>query len=404
MTKCYQISFSKDGGAGKSAGAIDRLINSIPQIDSKHINVIEGDLRKFRVKLIIIQFYALIDKYIIQKNHKNTLFSIYRFKYRTQKTNMIKSVSHSSLFFHWNAGCIEYKDLNEIVSNSNSITFVLHDAETFTGGCHFPNNCTQFVLNCSGCPQVHKIFQRKVSKNFQLKLKEISQIKNLNVVSPSKWLLAMAKESKILENANFHHIPNPIDLKIDDFNQINDSNFKEERISAIKRVGFIAADILEKRKGFKLLIETMDEVTKKFEDIELIVIGGISRFKKINRKYIVYKNYIESRPELVKEVSAIDLLIMPSYEDNFPNIILEVSSLGIPVLARKIGGISEIIEHGSNGFLFEQDEFFKEELIEVLQRKDLKEIGLRAKDNIEKNYSNESIAKIWTNFFSQNKN
>ena len=49
---------------------------------------------------------------------------------------------------------------------------------------------------------------------------------------------------------------------------------------------------------------------------------------------------------------AIDLLVIPSiWEDPFPRVYHEALAYGVPSLATPLGGLSEVVEHGRNGFL-----------------------------------------------------
>jgi glycosyltransferase involved in cell wall biosynthesis len=52
--------------------------------------------------------------------------------------------------------------------------------------------------------------------------------------------------------------------------------------------------------------------------------------------------------------SALDGLIIPSREDNFPNVIAESLTMGCPVIAFKTGGIPELITRGFNGLLSDE--------------------------------------------------
>lgn len=47
-----------------------------------------------------------------------------------------------------------------------------------------------------------------------------------------------------------------------------------------------------------------------------------------------------------------DLLILPSYSEGLPLVILEAMSFGVPVIASNVGGIPEIVKNGENGYLF----------------------------------------------------
>lgn len=59
--------------------------------------------------------------------------------------------------------------------------------------------------------------------------------------------------------------------------------------------------------------------------------------------------------ELRKVLAGIDLLIVPSlWHENNPRVIQEAYAGKTPVIASDVGGISEYVEHGVNGFLFER--------------------------------------------------
>lgn len=52
-------------------------------------------------------------------------------------------------------------------------------------------------------------------------------------------------------------------------------------------------------------------------------------------------------------LNAADCLILPSFSEGCPNVILEASACRCPIIATRIGGIPEIIKHGENGILVE---------------------------------------------------
>jgi glycosyltransferase involved in cell wall biosynthesis len=48
---------------------------------------------------------------------------------------------------------------------------------------------------------------------------------------------------------------------------------------------------------------------------------------------------------------AMDVLILPSYREGFPNVLLQGSSMAVPLIATDINGSNEIIVHGETGLL-----------------------------------------------------
>ncbi len=64
---------------------------------------------------------------------------------------------------------------------------------------------------------------------------------------------------------------------------------------------------------------------------------------------ITYYGPFNGLPSL--PVHQYDVLLYTSQWDGLPNVLLEAASLGIPIVASDVGGISELIRHGETGFL-----------------------------------------------------
>jgi glycosyltransferase involved in cell wall biosynthesis len=57
----------------------------------------------------------------------------------------------------------------------------------------------------------------------------------------------------------------------------------------------------------------------------------------------------EDVPEIMR---AVDLLLVPSWEEPFGRSVAEAMAMGVPVAATQVGGPPELIEHGADGLLF----------------------------------------------------
>ena len=50
-----------------------------------------------------------------------------------------------------------------------------------------------------------------------------------------------------------------------------------------------------------------------------------------------------------------DVLLMTSYSEGFPTVLIEAICLGVPVIATKVGGVNEIVIDGVNGLIVDND-------------------------------------------------
>jgi glycosyltransferase involved in cell wall biosynthesis len=56
----------------------------------------------------------------------------------------------------------------------------------------------------------------------------------------------------------------------------------------------------------------------------------------------------------LQAMAAFDIFVLPSLSEAFPYVILEALSLGLPVVSTDVGGVSELVIEGYNGFIAEK--------------------------------------------------
>ena len=118
---------------------------------------------------------------------------------------------------------------------------------------------------------------------------------------------------------------------------------------------------IEHYKGLDILINAMYYLKK--ENINLLIVGrgqiALEGLKKISKKLGVEKNifwrseYIDEQdvPEIFQLAKVI---ILPHRHIDQSGVLMSAINFEIPIIASKIGGFSEIIEDGKNGFLFKK--------------------------------------------------
>jgi len=102
------------------------------------------------------------------------------------------------------------------------------------------------------------------------------------------------------------------------------------------------------------------------------------------------------RERLVTEMARSSILVLPTFEDNCPMVVLEAQAAGLPVAASNVGGIPDLITHGSTGLLFDpaQPATMRECIEQLLKTRNLRDaLGGGGKQHAIKTYHPAVIAK-----------
>jgi glycosyltransferase involved in cell wall biosynthesis len=59
------------------------------------------------------------------------------------------------------------------------------------------------------------------------------------------------------------------------------------------------------------------------------------------------------RSNLANEFAQSSLLVLPTFEDNCPMVVLEAMAAGLPVAASRVGGVPDLVSHDSDGLMFD---------------------------------------------------
>jgi phosphatidylinositol alpha-mannosyltransferase len=141
-------------------------------------------------------------------------------------------------------------------------------------------------------------------------------------------------------------IPNGIDFEIFKLVGNNSKNLKD-----ILYVGRI-----DERKGIKFLIESMPLLKKIDPDIKLHVVGE-GKLKNELKQYVsnlqlkvTFHGFLPDK-DLNKLYEKIAVQIVPSIFEGFGITVLEAMAKGVPVIATRVDGITDIIKSNQNGIL-----------------------------------------------------
>lgn len=176
------------------------------------------------------------------------------------------------------------------------------------------------------------------------------------------------------------------------YNAFNAPEFSESKESIRENLNlggtiFLTAGRMVPWKGFSTLIELMPEIVKSIPDARLYIAGdgpyetvlrNIVKRKDL-QDYVVFLGRLSQRG-LFKYVRASDIFVLNTGYEGFSHQLLEVASLGTPIITTNIGGNPELIENDKTGLLVGYNN--KEQIKSAIQRLSF-DLGMRLKISVE---------------------
>lgn len=299
------------------------------------------------------------------KSRTNTVISLLASKKKwTQIT--ATSVSAHSLFqieqidpdvihIHNWFNMLSHTDI-KVLNQKYPIVFHIHDARLMTGGCHFTLDCSLHNKGCVKCPATH-IMRPLVRESFLLFEKMFYNSAPYGIIFPSLWLEKEFKNSAIYVNSTINtRCIAPLDLNV------IDGTRPEIRNGVLCVISNLGARV----KGFDLFLDSIEILRNKGVNTHVNIVGGHASASQIERMHSLEISYLGPLPSLatLQIISEAELIVIPSYSENSPTVVLEAQLLKTCVLVTSIDGCLELVEDSKTGYVCETNPFSMSEGIE----------------------------------------
>lgn len=296
---------------------------------------------------------------------------------------------------HWvSHGMLRIEDFSRLGA---PLVCTMHDMWAFTGGCHYSGDCDRYRESCGRCPALGSERDDDLSRGVWRRKKAAWRNLPIQLIAPSRWLAGCAGESSLFHGHGVKIIPNTLDTTV--FRPQDQAEMRRRcgLPQFPKLILFGAIDSLNTgRKGAHLLLPALEQLRRTAaEPLELVVLG--SSGPRVGLEFPLpahYAGYIDSDARMAEFYAAADAIVLPSVQDNLPNVALEAMACGRPCVAFDVGGLPDLIVHGETGYLARpfSSEDLAEGVVFCLDADRAPELQYRARLRVETQFSPSVVA------------
>jgi glycosyltransferase involved in cell wall biosynthesis len=270
-----------------------------------------------------------------------------------QLPRQIERLSPGIVHLHWiNGGMLRLESLARI---GRPLVWTMHDMWPFTGGCHYDEGCGRFAKGCGCCPLLRSSKRSDLSSWVWQRKRRAWQGLGITLVAPSLWLAQQAQLSPLLRDQPIRVIHNGLDL---DLFQPADPGPARRLLGLPPDRFYLLFGALdpsgERRKGLELLSAALQQLanTGWRDRLDLIVAGSLSpeAIPDLGLR-AHFLGQLKDERNMAQALTAADAVVVPSLQDNLPNMTLEAFACGRPCVGFAVGGLPAIIDDGINGRL-----------------------------------------------------
>jgi glycosyltransferase involved in cell wall biosynthesis len=122
---------------------------------------------------------------------------------------------------------------------------------------------------------------------------------------------------------------------------------------------FICVGRLSPEKGQAGLIEAFAALVRDRQPVELLFVGDGPEHDRLRARAealgiadrVMFAGRLGERDTL-DQIAGADVLVLPSFMEGLPIVLMEAMAIGVPVIASRVAGIPELVEDGTSGLLF----------------------------------------------------
>lgn len=164
-------------------------------------------------------------------------------------------------------------------------------------------------------------------------------------------------------------------------------------------------------KGIVELIDAFLSLTLRYSNIQLLLVGPFeSKLDPLPEATLQTMNNhpkiknVGFQEDIRPFLKMSDALVLPSYREGFPNVLLQAGAMGLPCVVTNISGCNEVIHHKENGLIVKLKD--KNDLLlameELINNSELRiQLGAQSRPKICKEYTNDIVWNAQLEFYKK---
>lgn len=184
-----------------------------------------------------------------------------------------------------------------------------------------------------------------------------------------------------------------IDCKGYWYNSINENDIPKLKEKSTDKIIFSFAGRMIEQKGVLNIINAFNKLTKKYDNIELHMLGDGALFEKLKKdnidsKKVIFYGY-QPKEKVFEVLNKSHVHLIPStHPEGFPTSALEAGAMKNVLIVTANGGLKEIVDHETNGIIVDET---CQSLYEAMEL-------VIIKSDLIKKYGNKMYKKVLNNF------
>lgn len=182
----------------------------------------------------------------------------------------------------------------------------------------------------------------------------------------------------------------------------NSIPFNTKNTSSLNNSSLIMVGRLSKEKGYERIIPIAKKLKESLPNLRINIFGDGSERSFIENliKEAELQDYVILKgldPNIELRYPENDILLMTSYTEALPMVIIEANSAGLPVIAYENSGVNSTIVEGVNGYIVKDNDVndFVNKVKDLLKNRDkISRLSQSAIKNTQQ-YSESEIARKW---------